>query len=119
MADVDAGRDDELLGGIEAVAGQAAALVADEAAALRVRGVVGQAAPLQPEAVGERVVAAHVLHEDRVDAGRVVEIPAGRQPAVGEHLRVQPDRPDPLPVGRPLGRLATRATRSPIEATLG
>ena len=105
VADVDRRRDHELLRGVEAVAGQPAALVADEVAALRIGDVVGEAARLQPEAVGQGVMAAHVLDEHRVDAGRLVEVPARRQPAVAEHLRVHADGPDPLAVRRPLGGL--------------
>ena len=115
VADVDARRDDQLLRGIQAIAGQAAAVVADEAAALRIGGVVVQAALLQPEAVRQRVVAAHVLDQDRMDARRLVEVPAGRKPAVGEHLRVHPDGADPVPSGVRSAASAIRATRSAIE----
>ena len=102
VADVDGGRDHELLCGVEEVAGRPTAIVPDEASSLRVGRVVGQATDLQPEAVREGMVAAHVLHEDRVDTRRLVEVPAGRQPAVPEHLRVHSDRADPRPVGRAL-----------------
>ena len=119
VPDVDRRRDDELLGGVEAVARQPAPLVADEVAALRIGGFVADAPLLQPEAVGERVMAAHVLDEHRMDPRRLVEVPARRQPAVAEHLRVHPDRPDPLAVGRPLGGLCDPADEVAIDATPG
>ncbi len=105
VADIDGRRDDELLRGVEAIAGQAAPLVADEVPALRIGDVVGQAAPFEPEAVGQGVVAAHVLDQHRMDSRRLVEVPAGRQAAVAEQLRVHPDGADPLAIGCPFGRL--------------
>jgi hypothetical protein len=110
VPDVDARRDDELLGSVEAISGEAAASVADEVAARGIGGVVGQATQLQAHAVGERMVAAHVLNEDRVDPRRLVQVPAGRQAAVRVRLRVHPDGPDPRPVGR-----ALRCFRDPVH----
>ena len=105
VADVHRRRDDELLRGVEAVAGQAALLVADEVTALWIGDVVGQAPPLEAEAVGQGVVTAHVLDQHRMDACRLVEVPARREAAVAEQLRVHADGADPLAVGRPFGGL--------------
>ena len=113
VSDVDRRRHDELLRGIEAVARQPAALVADEAAALRIVHVVAQAPLLQPEGVGQGVVAAHVLDEHRMDPRRLVEVPARRQPPVDERLRVHADGADPPAVGRPLGGFGDSADEVP------
>ena len=50
--------------------------------------------------------------EHRMDARRLVEVPAGRQPAVAEHLRVHADGPDPWPSGVRSAASAIRPTRS-------
>ncbi len=109
VTDVDRRRDDELLSGVEAVPRHPAVLVADEVAALGIAGVVAKAPLLEPEAVGQGVMSAHVLDEHRVDPRRLVEVPAGRQAPVAEHLRVHADGADPLAVRRPLGGLGDPA----------
>ena len=119
VADVDPGRHDQLLGGIKAIAGQPAIIVADEVAAFRIGRAVVQPTRLQTGAVRERVVAAHVLDQHRVDPRRLVEIPARGEAAVREHLRVHPDRADPCAIRRALRRFGDAGHQIRDGATPG
>ena len=119
VADVDRGRDDELLRRVEAVAGQAAAIVADEAPALRVGDRV-----VQPARSSPRLFASAwwpLMCWTRTGWTRVASSMSqrvGSRPSRNISGFIPTARIH-VPSGVRSAASATRATRSAIEATPG
>src|SRR5690606_11917429 len=97
-ADVDGERQDQLHGGVEDHAGEPASLVAQERAAGRVGGVLGDTGQAQRLGVDHGLVAGDVVDDHRVPGGGLVQHPPGGAP-FGVLGVVQAEGADPLAGG--------------------